>query len=66
MTDRLTTDPAGDIISPRVQYLEQWIRDCQHYNRCVSAKLTAAEDRIRDLESLLEAKNDKLREVGVR
>jgi hypothetical protein len=60
--DRLTTDPAGDIISPRIQYLEQWIRDCQHYNRRVAAKLIAAEDRIRDLESLLETKNAKLRE----
>ena len=64
--DRLTTDPAGDVISPRIQYLEEWIRDCQRYNRAVSVKLIAAEDRIRDLESLLEAKNAKLREIGVK
>lgn len=59
--DRLTTDPAGDVISARIQYLEEWIRDCQRYNQNVSAKLTAAEDRTRDLESLLAAKNADLR-----
>lgn len=64
--DRLTTDPAGDVISARIQYLEEWIRDCQRYNQNVSAKLTAAEDRIRDLESLLAAKNAELRQAADR
>lgn len=59
--DRLTTDPAGDIIAPRIQYLEEWIRDCQRYNQNVSAQLTAAQDRIRDLETLVAAKNAELR-----
>lgn len=65
MSDRpiaeIMADPAGDLISPRIQYLEQWIRDCQRYNRNVSAQLTGTYDRIRDLESLLAAKNAELR-----
>lgn len=61
--DTIKPDPAGDIISPRIQYLESWIRDCQRHNRVVSALLTKAEDQVRDLRVLVDAKNAELREL---
>jgi hypothetical protein len=63
VSERLTADPAGAVIHPRIQYLEQWIRDCQRYNRGVSSQLAAAQDRIRDLESLVATKNAELRRL---
>ena len=48
---------------PRIQYLEEWIRDCQRYNRTVSADLVAAQHKIKDLETLLAAKNAELHKL---
>ncbi len=63
MTGIDLTNPAGDVISPRIQYLEEWIRDCQRHNRNVSALLAKAEGRVRDLQSLVDAKNEELRVI---
>ena len=61
--ERLTTDPAGDVIHPRIQYLEEWIRDCQRHNRAMGAQLAKVEDEVRDLRSLVALKNEELRQL---
>lgn len=44
----------------RLAYLEEWIRDCQRYNRNVDAQYVAAMADAADQRSLVIAKNAKI------